>query len=104
MSFNINKMMKQVQKMQTEMARLQEELKERTVEATAGGGAVKVTVSGGLELRALTIRPDAIDPEDPEMLQDLVLAAVNEGLRKAQALVQEEMARLTGGINLPGLP
>jgi DNA-binding YbaB/EbfC family protein len=105
MSFNMNnmnKMMKQVQKMQAEMARLQEELKNRTVEATSGGGAVRVEVTGGQEVKSIEIRKDVVDPDDVEMLQDLVLAAVNEGLRRSQDLVRDEMARLTGG--LPGLP
>lgn len=100
---NMAKMMKQVQKMQAELVRVQEELAGKTVEATSGGGAVRVVVSGRLEVKALEIRPEAIDPEDPELLADLVLAAVNEGLRRAQEMVQQEMARVTGGISLPGI-
>lgn len=100
---NMNKMMKQVQKMQADLARLQEELASRTVEASAGGGMVKVLVTGKQELKAITIDPQAIDPEDPEMLQDLILAAVNEGLRKSSEMVAQEMARVTGGLNIPGL-
>lgn len=100
----MNKMMKQVQKMQKEMARLQEELESRTVEATAGGGAVKVVCSGKQEIHSIVIDPDVVDPEDVEMLQDLVLAAVNEALRQSKEMVTNEMSKLTGGFNLPGLP
>jgi DNA-binding YbaB/EbfC family protein len=101
---DMNKMLKQVQRLQADMAKLQEELKERVVEATAGGGAVRVEVTGGQELRSITLRPEVVDPEDIEMLQDLIVAAVNEGLRRSQELVREEMMRLTGGLGLPGLP
>lgn len=101
---NMQKMMKQVQKMQTDMARIQEELKSKTVEGTAGGGVVKVVANGHLEVSSVTIAPEAVDPEDVEMLQDLVLAAVNEALRKAQEMAAAEMARVTGGMNIPGLP
>ncbi|MEW6398663.1 MAG: YbaB/EbfC family nucleoid-associated protein [Bacillota bacterium] len=97
------KMMKQVQKMQSELVRVQEEVAEKTVEATAGGGAVRAVVSGRLEVKALQISPEAIDPEDPELLADLVLAAVNEGIRRAQEMVQKEMARVTGGLSIPGV-
>jgi DNA-binding YbaB/EbfC family protein len=100
---NMNKMMKQVQKMQADMARLQEELGEKTVEATAGGGVVRVVVNGKLEVRELTIKPEAVDPEDVEMLQDLILAAVNEAVRKSQEMTSEEMAKITGGLKIPGL-
>jgi len=96
-------MMKQVQKIQAEMARLQKELEERTVEATAGGGVVTAVVSGRQELVELRIEPEAVDPNDVEMLQDLIKAAVNEGLRKAQEMVSQEMAKITGGLNIPGL-
>lgn len=100
---NMAKIMKQAQKMQAELARLQEELAERTVEATSGGGAVKAVVTGALELKALEIKPEAIDPDDPELLADLVVAAVNEALRQAQQMTQKEMARVTGGISWPGM-
>lgn len=100
---NINKMMKQVQQMQANMQKLQEELADRTVEATAGGGMVTVVVTGKQELRSIIIRPEAVDPEDVEMLQDLVLAAVNEGLRKAGEMAAAEMAKVTGGIKMPGM-
>lgn len=100
---NMAKMMKQVQKMQSELVRVQEEVAEKTVEATAGGGAVRAVVNGRLEVKALQISPEAIDPEDPELLADLVLAAVNEGIRRAQEMVQKEMARVTGGLSIPGV-
>ncbi|MGE5577680.1 MAG: YbaB/EbfC family nucleoid-associated protein [Syntrophothermus sp.] len=101
---NMQKMLKQVQKMQADMARVQEELKDKTVEAAAGGGAVKVVANGHLQISSVTIAPEAVDPEDVEMLQDLVLAAVNEALRKAQEMAAAEMAKITGGMNIPGLP
>jgi hypothetical protein len=100
---NMNKMMKQVQKMQQDMAKMQEELGNRTVEATAGGGVVKVVANGRNELISIEIKPEAVDPEDVEMLQDLVLAAVNESLRKSQEMVSSEMAKITGGLKIPGL-
>ncbi|OIQ59342.1 nucleoid-associated protein [Moorella thermoacetica] len=99
---NMNKMMKQMQKMQAQVARLQEELGERTVEASAGGGVVKVTVNGRQELVSIVIDPAAVDPEDVEMLQDLILAAVNEALHQSQEMVTREMAKITGNICLPG--
>lgn len=94
-------MMKKVQKMQTDMAQMQEELKTRIVETTAGGGAIKVVVNGDKQLVSLVIDPDAIDPEDVEILQDMILAATNEALRKAEEMVQKEMGKLTGGMGLP---
>ena len=100
---NMNKMLAQVQKMQQDMVAAQEQLKNETVEASAGGGMVKVVVSGDLEVKSITISPDAIDPEDPELLQDMVLAAVNEGLRSAQELAANKMGGLTGGLDLGGL-
>ncbi len=103
MGGNMNKMMKQVQKMQQEMLKMQEELANRTVESTAGGGVVKVVASGKNELVSIEIKPEAVDPEDVEMLQDLVLAAVNEALKKAQEMINGEMARLTGGLKIPGM-
>ena len=96
--------MKQAQQMQSKMAKMQEELEEKTLEATAGGGAVKVVVNGKQELVDLQIDPDAVDPEDVEMLEDLVLAAVNQAMREIQELVDEEMGKVTGGMNLPGMP
>ncbi|HBC91884.1 MAG TPA: YbaB/EbfC family nucleoid-associated protein [Pelotomaculum sp.] len=103
MGGNMNKMMKQVQKMQQEMMKLQEDLANRTVETTAGGGVVRVTANGKNEITAIEIKPEAVDPEDVEMLQDLVLAAVNEALKKAQDMASREMGRITGGLKIPGL-
>ncbi|MBI2873876.1 MAG: YbaB/EbfC family nucleoid-associated protein [Firmicutes bacterium] len=100
----MNKMFKQLQKMQTDVLQAQERLGERTVEATAGGGVIKVLVSGARELKGITISPEAADPADLEMLQDLIVAAVNEGLRKAEAMAEEELKKATGGLGgLPGM-
>lgn len=93
-------MMKQAQKMQQEMMRVQEELDSAEYEATAGGGVVKAIVSGKKELSSLSIDPDAIDPDDVEMLQDMVVAAVNEALRKAETAASDSMSKITGGLNL----
>jgi len=98
-----NKMLKQMQKLQAEMVRLQEELGERTVDATAGGGVVRAVANGRQELVSIEIQPEAVDPDDIEMLQDLVLTAVNEALRKSRDMVAQEMGRLTGGLGIPGL-
>ena len=100
---DMNKMMKQVQQMQAEMMEAQEKLKDETVEASAGGGMVKVTMTGDMELTELAIDPEAIDPEDAEVLQDMVTAAVNEALRAAQDLAQSKLGGATGGLGLPGL-
>jgi DNA-binding YbaB/EbfC family protein len=89
--------------MQAEMQRLQEEAKQKTVEATSGGGMVTAVANGAGELISITIEKDVVDPDDIEMLQDLVLAAGNEALRRAQEMVNEEMAKLTGGLNIPGV-
>jgi nucleoid-associated protein EbfC len=96
-------MMKQAQKMQAEMARVQEELAETTVEASVGGGVVKVVMSGDIAVREVRIEPSALDPAEAEMLQDMVAAAVNEAIRQAQELAGQKMARVTGGLNIPGL-
>jgi DNA-binding YbaB/EbfC family protein len=103
---NLNQLLKQAQQMQAEMAKAQEQLKDEIVEASAGGGTVKVTMTGDLQLREIVIAPEAIDPEDPELLQDMVTAAVNEALRSAQELQQSKMGGITGGLGggLPGLP
>ena len=101
---NMQKMMKQVQKMQADMARVQEELGNKTVEATAGGGVVKVVITGHLEIKEITIEPVAVDPDDLEMLQDLVMAATNEAIRMAQEMSAAEMEKVAGGLNIPGLP
>lgn len=100
---NMGNMMKQVQKMQQEMARLQAKLEERTVESSAGGGVVSVVVTGKKEIKEISIKPEAVDPDDVEMLEDLILAAVNEALRQAEEMVAGEMAKITGGLNIPGL-
>jgi len=100
---NMNKMMKQVQKMQADMARMQEEVALKTVEGSAGGGVVKVIANGKQELISVEIKPEAVDPDDIEMLQDMVLAAVNDALKKSQEMVAQEMAKITGGLKIPGL-
>lgn len=96
-------MMQQVQKMQSDMKRLQKELENKTVEASSGGGMVKVIFDGKQYLREIKIEKQVVNPEDLEMLEDLVLAAVNEGLKKSQDMVSSEMSKLTGGLNIPGL-
>src|SRR5436190_21705714 len=101
---NMQQMMKQVQKMQQDMLEAQEALKHEEVEASAGGGMVKVKVSGDLVVKSITIAPDAIDPDDPELLQDMVLAATNEALRAAQELAASKMGGLAGGLGNLGLP
>ena len=100
---NMNNMMKQMQKMQKQMENLQEELDVKEVEASAGGGAVTVTVNGKKEVLNIVIEESVVDPEDIEMLQDLVMAAVNEALRKAEDMMTEGMKKVTGGLNIPGL-
>ena len=96
-------MMKQVQKMQQDMLRMQEELENKTYTASAGGGMVKAEVNGKNEVVALEINPEAVDPDDVEMLQDMIIAAVNEAMRAADAEAANNMSRLTGGLNLGGL-
>lgn len=98
---NMAGMMKKVQKLQADMAKLQEELKKRTLEVTTGGGAVKLVISGEKEVQSLKISPDAVDPEDLEMLEDMLLAAFNEGVKKVDEMTTTEMGKLTGGMNLP---
>ncbi|MCM8900639.1 YbaB/EbfC family nucleoid-associated protein [Caldicoprobacter algeriensis] len=100
---NMNQLMKQAKKIQEQMAKLQEELEQKTVEASAGGGVVTVVANGKKEVVEIKIAPEAVDPDDVEMLQDLILAAVNEALRRAEEIVQEEMSKLTGGLSIPGL-
>lgn len=100
---NMQKMMKQVQKMQEDMMRTQEELGNETVQAESGG-VVRVVFNGHGEIQSITIAPEAVDPNDVGMLQDLVLAAVREGQAKAQQLAQDRLGRITGGMNLPGMP
>ena len=96
-------MLKQAQQLQKNMMKMQEELESATVDSSAGGGAVKAVVSGKMKLESLTIDPEAVSPDDVEMLQDLVLAAVNDGLEKAQEMVSSRMSGLTGGMKIPGL-
>ncbi len=100
---NMQQMMAQVQKMQRDMATVQEELKQETVDASAGGGMVTVTVSGDLVIQAVKIDPSAVDPEDVEMLSDIILAAANEALRAAQELAGKRMEGITGGMDLGGM-
>lgn len=100
---NMQGMLKKAQKMQANMMKLQEELKARTVEASAGGEAVKVVVNGNKELVSINIKPEAVDPEDVEMLQDLILTAVNDGLKQIDAMTEQEMSKVTGGMKIPGL-
>ena len=99
---NMQQMLKQVQKMQADMVAAQEKLKDEEVEASAGGGMVTVKVSGDLVVKAIAIDPEAIDPEDPELLQDMVLAATNEAIRAAQELAAERMGGIAGGLGGPG--
>ena len=100
---NQMQLMKQAQKMQQDMLRMQEELETKTYTAAAGGGMVKAEVNGSMELVNLTINPEAVDPDDVDMLQDMVIAAVNEALRTAQTDKEQVMSRMTGGLNLGGL-
>jgi nucleoid-associated protein EbfC len=100
---NMGNMMKQAQKLQARMLRLQEELGERTVETSSGGGMIKVVANGRQQIVSICIEKEVVDPEDVEMLQDLVLAAVNDALEKSQEMVSAEMGKLTGGMNIPGL-
>jgi DNA-binding YbaB/EbfC family protein len=95
--------MKEAQKMQAKIAKMQEELKEKTVEASSGGGMVKVVCNGQQEIIDIEIEPELLEEKDVEMLQDLVLAAVNEALRRSREIAEEEMGKITGGLNLPGL-
>ncbi len=99
----LGQMMKQAQKMQAQILKIQEEMAERSVEASSGGGMVTVTANGKQEVLSIRIEPEVVDPDDIDMLQDLVAAAVNEALKKAQEMVSEEMAKVTGGLQLPGL-
>ncbi len=99
----MNTMMKQAQKLQKKMLKTQEELAKKTVEASAGGGMVKVIANGSQKIESIVLEKEVVDPEDVEMLQDLVLAAVNDALNKSQEMVSSEMGKLTGGFNIPGL-
>jgi len=100
---NMNTMMKQAQKLQKKMLKAQEDLATKTVEASAGGGMVKVIANGGQKVESIALEKEVVDPEDIEMLQDLILAAVNDALNKSQEMISSEMGKLTGGMNIPGL-
>ncbi len=100
---NIGDLMKQAQKMQRDIGKVQEELRERIVEGTAGGEMVKVLVNGAGEVVAVKLSPEVVDPDDTEMLEDLILAAANQGIKKGKELAQNEMGKVTGGLNLPGM-
>ncbi len=101
---NMNKLMKQAQQLQDKMAKMQEGLGEKTVEVSAGGGMVVVVANGKQELVSIQIEKEVIDPDDAEMLQDLVMAAVNDAMNKAKEMMNEEMGSLTKGMNIPGMP
>jgi nucleoid-associated protein EbfC len=101
---NYQKMMKQVQKMQADMAKMQEELANEVVEASAGGGMVTVQITGGIEMKSIKIDPAAVDPEDVEILEDMIMAAANEALRSATELANRKLGGITSGLNIPGLP
>ncbi len=103
MKGGMGNMMKQAQKLQAKMLKMQEELAEKTIEAAAGGGMVKVVANGRQQVVSIEIDPEVIDPDDADMLQDLVLAAVNDALAKSQEMVSSEMGKLTGGMNIPGM-
>lgn len=100
---NMNAMMKQAQKVQQQMAEMKEELEKKEYETSAGGGAVTVRINGKRELVDIQIQPEAVDPDDVEMLQDLIIAAVNEAIRTADDTMTREMSKLTGGMNMPGM-
>jgi len=101
---NMGQLMKQAQQIQTKMAKLQEDLGDRTVEASSGGGMVIVVANGRQEVLSIKIEREVIDPDDAEMLQDLIMAAVNDALARAKEMVNEEMGKLTKGMNIPGMP
>ena len=100
---NMNNMVRQAQKLQKKMMKMQEELASQTVEATAGGGMVKVVANGSQKIESIVLEKEVVDPEDIDMLQDLILAAVNDALKKSQEMVSSQMGKLTGGFNIPGL-
>lgn len=100
---SMQKQMQQIQQMQRRMEQMQAELEEKEIETTAGGGAVSVVISGAKEIKKITLKPEVVDPDDVEMLEDLIMVAVNEGLRQVEEMSQNEMGKLTGGLNIPGL-
>ncbi len=99
----LGNIMRQAKKMQQEMGKIQEESRKKTVEASAGGGMVTVVANGGMEIVSVKIEREVVNPDDIEMLQDLIIAAINEALRRAQQMVNEEISKVTGGLNLPGI-
>ncbi len=101
---NMQQMMKQARKMQEQLAAAEDNLKTQSVDASAGGGMVKVTMTGDMKLESIKIDPDALDPEDVEMLEDMILAAVNEAIRSVGELANKQMGAITGGLNIPGMP
>ncbi len=103
MTKGLTGIMKQAQKLQAQLGRIQEEMAEKTIEASSGGGMVTVCISGKQEVVSVTIDPEVVNPQEIEMLQDLIVAAVNEGIRKSQEMVAEEMKKITGGLSIPGL-
>lgn len=100
---NMQAMMKKVQKMQSDMVKMQEEMKSCTVETSVGGGAVTVVVNGKKELKSIKINPTAVDPEDVEMLEDMILTAINDGMKQIDEMTEKEMSKVTGGMKLPGM-
>ncbi|MBQ8435593.1 MAG: YbaB/EbfC family nucleoid-associated protein [Oscillospiraceae bacterium] len=100
---NMNSMIKQAQKMQDEITALQTDIEQREFSATSGGGVVEVTVTGAKNIKSLTIKPEAVDPDDVEMLQDLVVSAINEAMNEVEKVTEDEMNKITGGVALPGL-
>lgn len=101
---NMQEMMKQARKMQEQLAQAQESMKDVIIDASAGGGMVKATVNGDLELVSIQIDPDALDPEDVDLLQDMIVAAVNEAIRGVSEVASKQMSSITGGLNIPGMP
>ncbi|MDE6092714.1 MAG: YbaB/EbfC family nucleoid-associated protein [Ruminococcus sp.] len=100
---NMNQMIKQAQKMQDQITELQEDIEEREFSATAGGGAVEVVISGKKNIKSLNIKPEVVDPEDIDMLQDLIISAINEAINNVEATTEAEMSKITGGVSIPGL-
>lgn len=103
-NMNMQQMMKQARKMQEQMAAMQENLSQTTVDTSAGGGMVKVTVNGDMQITSLKLDPEAIDPEDVEMLEDMIIAAVNEAVRGVAEVANKQMGSIAGGLNIPGMP